>query len=175
MIGRIRLKFVWYRPIDPSQEQYTPEKTEDNHHIAMSVSPISSPATPSPATVRSTSKEISPNLAALQNALKSGDVSSAQQALATLKTDMQNFGPAGGDRSNPANKDYLALQSALQSGNLSDAQAAFARLKRDVQASHHARGNENFTSATSNTSGTSSTPHVSSSGSGLKRGIDLLV
>ncbi|HEY9101784.1 hypothetical protein [Chitinimonas sp.] len=64
----------------------------------------------------------------LADALKSGDVSAAQQAYAKLKDAKQVQG-AQGD-----NTDFSTLGQALQNGDLSGAQAAFDKLKTDAQA-----------------------------------------
>lgn len=96
----------------------------------------------------------------LADALKSGDVSAAQQAYAKLKDAKQGQGNAQG-----GNTDFSALGQALQSGDLSGAQAAFDKLKTDAQAEraehphHHKRAAAQAWSDTAAT--TSSTGSIS--------------
>ena len=70
-------------------------------------------------------------------ALQSGNLSTAQSALATFQQDLQNNSqtsttqPFGNN--SQANTDYQSLTSALQSGDLSGAQKAFSSLQTDLQ------------------------------------------
>lgn len=78
---------------------------------------------------------------ALQSALGSGDLSSAQQAFATLQQDNPNFVQAmlGGNSStqtNPVSAAFQSLQSALKSGDLTGAQNAFTSLTQALQSAH---------------------------------------
>jgi hypothetical protein len=76
---------------------------------------------------------------ALQSALQSGDLTSAQQAFSSLLKDQQGSTQAAtpasstSGQTSPLQNDFQALQSALQSGDLSGAQSAFATLKQDIQ------------------------------------------
>lgn len=89
---------------------------------------------------------------ALGSALRSGDLSAAQQAFANLQKDAQSPVPLATtstskptSQNSPLAGDLQALQSALQSGDLSGAQSAFATLRQDLQSSsgvhraHHHR------------------------------------
>ncbi|MGA0601753.1 hypothetical protein ACO2Q3_13690 [Caulobacter sp. KR2-114] len=85
----------------------------------------------------------------LDQALSSGDLSSAQSAFSTL----QSLGPQGGKAppgggSDPMSKDMAAVSSALQSGDLAGAQKAFAQMKTDMQAhrGHHHKPAQDATS-----------------------------
>ena len=79
-------------------------------------------------------------LNSLDQALSSGDLSSAQSAFGAL----QSLAPQGGKApaagaDDPMSKDMAAVSSALQSGDLSTPQTAFAPLKTDMAAhkGHH--------------------------------------
>jgi len=104
--------------------------------------------------------QFSTDLAALEKAVQSGDLSGAQKAFAALQSDLlqvrqvpqtQNGQQTqsvqqtqeahhhhGGSAQNAQNttsnpfSDLAAIGSALQSGNLSDAQSAFATLQQDM-------------------------------------------
>jgi hypothetical protein len=73
-------------------------------------------------------------------ALQSGDLSSAQSALATFQQDLKTGSttpaqqPFG--RNNLANAAYQTLSGALQSGNLSVAQRAFTSLQTALSSPH---------------------------------------
>jgi hypothetical protein len=74
------------------------------------------------------------DLAAIGNALQSGDLSGAQSAFATLQQDTgTSSGQSTTSTTSTPGTDLTALSSALQSGNLSDAQNAFATLMQDLQ------------------------------------------
>ena len=113
----------------------------------MNVSNVSPLATSYPTPGPSIFQQTGQDFRALQNALQSGDLSSAQQAFASLQKDLQPAAGAAGSSSaspwsqnNPLGKDFQALQSALQSGDLSGAQSAFASVKQDLQSAGAARG-----------------------------------
>src|SRR5258706_41587 len=72
----------------------------------------------------------------LAKALRSGDISSAQDAFTTLQNDLHgaptNKKPSALlDQNTPLGKDFKALEDALKSGDLKAAQDAFAALKKD--------------------------------------------
>jgi hypothetical protein len=112
----------------------------------MNVSGINSATTAYQTSVQDSFKQSAQDFKALQTALKSGDVTSAQQAFASLQKDMQSSFPAAGatstpsGQSSPMSADFQTLQSALQSGDLSGAQSAFATLKQDMQSTRAAHG-----------------------------------
>src|SRR5580692_502899 len=76
------------------------------------------------------------------SALQSGDLSSAQSALATFQQSLPGSSssavqpPFG--RNHQANSAYQNLAGALQSGDLSSAQRAFANLQTALSAAHKA-------------------------------------
>jgi hypothetical protein len=94
-------------------------------------------ASPYPAATPSGSGQIGRDFHAVGKALQSGDVASAQKALATFQQNAQNNlqTPASQPFGNnsQANTDYQNLVGALQTGNLSSAQKAFERLETDLQ------------------------------------------
>jgi hypothetical protein len=96
------------------------------------------------------------DLAALQSALKSGDLAGAQQAFAQLKED---FHAAHQGRalwqtgvSDTLKQDLQQLQSALKSGDLAGARQAFSQFKSDFK-SQQATEKEPPVSADSDTNG----------------------
>lgn len=108
---------------------------------------------------------------ALGTALQSGDLSSAQSALANFQQTVsgnaststtaasQPFG-----KNSQANSDFQTLTSALQSGDMTGAQQAFTSLQSDLKAAHKGHhhhhdqdgGSTSAPSASSSASGTSS-------------------
>ncbi|MGO8919016.1 MAG: hypothetical protein ACLQJR_24205 [Stellaceae bacterium] len=107
----------------------------------------------------------------LAQAIQSGNLSSAQQAYATLSQFIsQNPSPGGANgQSNPLTQALSQIGSALQSGNLSGAQSALTSLQQSLQ-SHRPSGGDGrtgdaVTSATANgstsTSGSSGTVDLS--------------
>ena len=112
----------------------------------MNVSGINAATTAYQTSVQSSFKQDAQDFKALQTALQSGDVTSAQQAFASLQKDMQKSSPAAAatstpsGQSSPISTDFQTLQTALQSGDLSGAQSAFATLKQDMQSTAAAKG-----------------------------------
>jgi hypothetical protein len=72
----------------------------------------------------------------LQNALQSGNLWAAQQALATLQQNSSQPAGTGGafSQNSQASSAFEALENALSSGNLSAAQQAFATLQLECGA-----------------------------------------
>jgi hypothetical protein len=110
---------------------------------------------------------------AIGSALQSGDLSTAQSALATFQQDLQGNSQTSSSqpfgKNSQANSDYQNLVSALQSGNLSNAQQAFASLQTDLKAAHKGHHHHHSSSATASTT-TASNPAASfltDSGNGL--------
>jgi len=101
---------------------------------------------------------------AIGSALQSGDLSTAQSALATFQQDLQgnsqtsSIQPFG--KNSQANSDYQNLVSALQSGNLSNAQQAFASLQTDLKSAHKGH-HHHHSSNTASSSTTASNPTAS--------------
>jgi hypothetical protein len=107
----------------------------------------------------------------LASALQSGDLSSAQSALAAFQKDLPSTSQANASQpfgqNSQANTDFQRLQSALQSGDLSGAQKAFASLKTDFQPAQGAHGHHHHrragNAAGSNAGGSSSSSSSSAS------------
>lgn len=111
----------------------------------------------------------------LDQALSSGDLSSAQSAFSTLQSLAPQGGkaPAGGG-DDPMSKDMAAVSAALQSGDLSTAQTAFAQLKTDM-AAHKGHHHGKPPAAAASTAGTA-TATTSASTSGpidTSNGVDI--
>ncbi len=104
----------------------------------------------------------------LDQALGSGDLTSAQTAFSALQSLAPQGGKAPGGSDSPFAKDMAAVSSALQSGDMATAQSAFATLKQDMAAHkghHHHGGTQAPQSATTPTDGsTTSTTTTSTSG-----------
>jgi hypothetical protein len=112
---------------------------------------------------------------ALQSALSSGNLSSAQQDFASVSSDVSGMlqGAPSSQSQQPA-ADLQALQSALNTGNLAGAQKDFATLKTDLQAAgkHHGHHHQSIlteagapaaTSATGTSTGSTGTSGTSAS------------
>jgi DNA-binding FadR family transcriptional regulator len=100
------------------------------------------------------STKLRQDYAALEKALKAGDMSAAQKAYAKIREDAPPPPPAGSDTGNQASSgtsnakaQFDALGQALQSGDLAGAQKAFA----SIQASMKAHGNQDNHAAGSGT------------------------
>jgi hypothetical protein len=102
----------------------------------MSVSAISSSSGVASTTWQSQAGQVQSDFQSLGKALRSGDLSSAQQAFAVLQKDLQ----AGQSSSATDNSALNAVGSALQSGNITAAQQAFAALKGHHHGHHHGGG-----------------------------------
>jgi len=102
---------------------------------------VSGVGTTSPYTAAQASqvKQTRKDFQGLGDALSSGDLSSAQSALAGLVKDVQTSGSTSGQfgSNSQANKDFQSLQSALQSGDLQGAQSAYSSLQKDLRSVHH--------------------------------------
>src|SRR5664280_393361 len=98
----------------------------------MNVTGINSATAQYQPSIQSSFKKQSQDFKALQSALQSGDLTSAQQAFASLQKDRPNSTQAAATTSNasgqnsPLANDFQALQTALQTGDISSAQSAFA-------------------------------------------------
>jgi outer membrane protein assembly factor BamD (BamD/ComL family) len=108
---------------------------------------------------------------ALQSALQSGDLSSAQQAFTALQKDNPNFAQAmsgsnSSSQTNPVSTAFQSLQSALQSGNLSGAQSAFTSLTQALQSTHKGHHHHHHHSAGTQASSASASSTTPSSASG---------
>jgi hypothetical protein len=90
---------------------------------------------------------------AIGNALQSGNLASAQSAIATFKQDLQASSPTSTQQpfgaNNQANSAFQNLVNALQSGSLSGAQSAYSTLQTALQPGHHHHGAGGTTSFSS--------------------------
>lgn len=92
---------------------------------------------------RAAFKQTRADFSSLADALQSGDLASAQSAMAQLQTDnprlAQALNSAPADSDNPRLADLKSLAGALQSGDVTAAQQAFAKLQQDgkVAGGHH--------------------------------------
>ncbi len=119
----------------------------------MSISGISSDPTVSQNYASNPFQQVRKDFAALGKALQSGNVSDAQNAFATLQTDMQNIGQSQNSQQAVAStqqagansqldNDLNALSSALGNGDLQGAQKAFAALQKDMQQARQTQGGQ---------------------------------
>ena len=128
-----------------------------------SISSVSSSTIPYLTTNQSGFGQFGQDFRAIGSALQSGDLSTAQSALATFQQDLQGNSQTPANqpfgKNSQANTDYHSLVSALQSGNLSDAQKAFASLQTDLKAAHKGHHHHHHSSsvASSTTPATSTT------------------
>ena len=140
----------------------------------MNVSGINSATTAYQTSVQSSFNQRAQDFKALQTALQSGDVTSAQQAFASMQKDMQNSSQAAGATSNPSGQssqistDFGTLQSALQSGDLSGAQSAGA-----ARGAHHHHHHQSGGATSSTTPASSSTPSSNTGGSIIASLLDI--
>ena len=85
-------------------------------------------------------KQLAQDFQSLESAFQAGDLTSAQNAFASIQQDMKN-GPGAKlagvfGQDSQLSKDFQALQSALQSGDLAGAKQALATMQKDMQAAH---------------------------------------
>ena len=100
----------------------------------------------------------------LDQALSSGDLTSAQSAFSALQSLAPQGGKAPGGSDSPFAKDMAAVSSALQSGDMATAQSAFATLKQDMAAhkgSHHHHGGSQGAQASGPTDASTTTTSAS--------------
>jgi hypothetical protein len=118
----------------------------------MSISGISSDPTVSQNYASNPLQQIRKHFAALKTSLKSGDLTAAQNAFATLQKDMQAIGQAQSSQqtaattatpaSSPLDTDLAAIGTALQNGDLQGAQTAFKTLQKDMQQMRQTQGGQ---------------------------------
>ena len=138
----------------------------------MNVSGVKSAPAPWQTFAQSGTHQRAQDFQSLRSALKSGDLTGAQQAFANMQKDLQASSQTASTTTSPTSQtlpsskvsmDFQALQSVLQSGDLSGAQAAFAKLQQDLQSSgatkgahrhhHHQHGSEGEAGTTQASSG----------------------
>ena len=115
----------------------------------------------------------------LDQALGSGDLTSAQSAFSTLQSLAPQGGkaPAAGGPNDPMAKDMAAVSSALQSGDMATAQSAFATLKQDMAAHKgHRHSGQSPDAQTAGAADSTAASSPSSSTSGVidtSKGLDI--
>jgi hypothetical protein len=102
-----------------------------------SISSVSSATDPFQATNQSAFVQFVNDFNAVGSALQSGNLSTAQSALAAFQNDLPGTPQSPSDKpfgnNSQANTDYQSLAGAVQSGDLSGAQKAFASLQNDLE------------------------------------------
>jgi hypothetical protein len=134
-----------------------------------SISSVSSTIDPYQATNQSAFVQFVNDFNAIGNALQSGNLSSAQSALAAFQQDLPGSSQSPSKQpfgnNSQANTDYQGLTSALQSGDLSGAQKAFTNLQNDLEGGgkakrqiYRANGGADSTQQATSTATTSTSP-----------------
>lgn len=135
-----------------------------------SISSVSSTTNPYQPTAQNSMSQVLQDFNAVGSALQSGNVSTAQSALAAFQQDLQSNSQTSANqpfgKNTQANTNYQSLTTALQSGDLSAAQKAFASIQTDLKASHkgHHHHGSGATSATASTSNPPANSAVNSEG-----------
>jgi DNA-binding FadR family transcriptional regulator len=96
---------------------------------------------------------------AIGSALQSGNLSSAQSALAAFQKDLQGNSQSSTSsttnqpfgKNSQANTDYQSLVTALQSGDTAGAQKAFTSLQSDLKTGHKGHHHHHGSSTTTDT------------------------
>ncbi|HSY18918.1 MAG TPA: hypothetical protein VK815_11310 [Candidatus Acidoferrales bacterium] len=150
-----------------------------------SISSVTPATNPYQITTQNTFAQSVNDFKAIGSALQSGDLSSAQSALAAFQQNQPaaaqsaNSQPFG--KNNQANTDYQTLTTALQSGDLAGAQKAFSSIQSDLKSAqaahkghghhHHHEASSATTATTAATSSTSTTPGSATTG-GVSNGLN---
>jgi len=131
-----------------------------------SITSVSSSANPYQTDTQNAWQQRVQDFKSLQSALKSGNLSNAQQAFASLQKDMPELAQAANGASSQTSQSsnpFLALQNALSSGNLPAAQQAFSTMQQSMQSAgvggagrHHHHHGGSTDSASQTASATSS-------------------
>jgi hypothetical protein len=139
-----------------------------------SISGVSSTTNPYQIAYQSSLDQFGQDFKAVGSALQSGDLSSAQSALAAFQKDLQGNSQTSTNqpfgKNTQANKDFQSLTSTLQSGDLAAAQKAFAGVQTDLKAAykgHHHHHSSSSTSATAQTNSAATSSAIGSDGSKL--------
>jgi hypothetical protein len=137
-----------------------------------SISGLSSTTDPYQATNLNAFVQFVNDFNAIGNALQSGNLSSAQGALATFQQDLPGNSQTTSNQpfgnNTQANADYQSLTSALQSGDLSGAQKAFASLQNDLEGGgktkrHYSSSDSNSAQTSNLTAAASTSPEEADS------------
>jgi len=149
-----------------------------------SISSVNSTANPTPPANQANFAQVVKNFQAIGSALQSGNLSSAQSALAAFQKALPANSQANAQtatdqpfgKNTQANTAYQNLTSALQSGNLSTAQQAFASLQNDLKSAaptgsaqsahrgHHPHRSSSATGSTASTTASATSATTSSTG-----------
>lgn len=146
------------------------------------ISSITATTDPSQTGAETHFSQLAKSFQAIGSALQSGDLSSAQSALANFeqaipgtsqsKSQSKTSQPFG--QNSQANSDYKNLTDALQSGNLSTAQKAYASLQNDLanasssastkstHRGHHHHHRSSTTDSTASSTAATTTPSATS-------------
>jgi outer membrane protein assembly factor BamD (BamD/ComL family) len=136
-----------------------------------SISSISSATNPYQTTNQNNIGQFVQDFKAIGSALQSGNLSTAQSALATFQQALPGNSQTSSSQpfgsNTQANTAYQSLTTALQSGNLSTAQQAFASLQTDLKSAqsahkghHHHHSSDVTASTASSTTPTTTTSSV---------------
>jgi hypothetical protein len=94
------------------------------------------------ATSQNAPGQLAQNFQAIGSALQSGNLTSAQSALATFEQNLQASSQSSPNqpfgKNGEANTDFQAMAGALKSGNLSSAQQAYTSLQSDLKGAQSA-------------------------------------
>jgi hypothetical protein len=111
------------------------------------------------------------DLQSIGSALQSGDLSTAQSALASFQQQLQSSSQASSSQpfgnNSQANQDYQSLATALKSGDTSAAQQAFANLKTDLKSAQKGHHHHHGAPASTATTASTTTPGTSTSSTAI--------
>lgn len=144
-----------------------------------SISGVSSTANPYSTRPQNGSSQAAQAFQAIGSALQSGNLSTAQSALATFQQDLASSSSASASSpsnqpfgsNSQANTSFQSLVSALQAGNLSGAQSAYSSVQDGLKSStqsahahrgHHHHGSGNATDASSGAAANSGLSYAAS-------------
>jgi DNA-binding FadR family transcriptional regulator len=158
------LKTFPFQPIKGGNGKECPLIASQTNHMS-SISSVSSTTNPYPSASQSGFGQLVQDFKSLGSALQSGDLSTAQSALAAVQQALQGNSQASSSqpfgKNSQANTDYQTLASALQSGDLAGAQKAFASLQTDLKAAH--KGHHHHSPGTTTSSAPTSPAATTSS------------
>ena len=133
-----------------------------------SISSVSSTTSAYQTTNQSSSGQFGQDLSAVTSALQSGDLSTAQSAMATLQQNLQDSSQTSATqpfgKNTQANTDFQNLTSALKSGNLSAAQQASTSLTNDLKTSHKGHHHHGASATAATPATTAATSATTSTG-----------
>ncbi|MGD0192001.1 MAG: hypothetical protein ABSD74_14770 [Rhizomicrobium sp.] len=132
----------------------------------MSISGVAASAASYTSSWPSQQSTLQQNFTQLTQAIQSGNLSSAQQAYATLMQSMPASanGPTAGQSGNPFQTAIAQIGAALQNGSMSAAQSALSGMQTQMRSAphhHHHRGG-GMSAGSSTASSSSSSPSTTS-------------